>query len=98
VGGKDRLAAGPGLVAEASQPVESVSLGPFADVSDAQAAHYSGVLQGPALFEQEQGAATAGDPNGAGAGALPALDLGSVGWGQDDAQSGLAAAHGDTGS
>src|SRR5512142_1010677 len=69
-GGKDRLAAGSGLVAEAGQAVEAVSLGPLADMSDAQAAHRGGVLQGPALFEQEQGAAPARQPNGAGAGAL----------------------------
>src|SRR3954447_4321838 len=56
-GGKDRRAAGSGLVAEASQPVGSVSSGPLPDVSHAQAAQRGGVLQRPPLFEQEQGAA-----------------------------------------
>src|SRR5512143_2781870 len=39
---------------------------------------------------------TGSQPSGAGGRALPALDLGSVLWAQDDGQGGLPALHGDT--
>src|SRR5687768_17478347 len=52
-GGKDRLAAGSGLVAESGEPVGPESFGPLADVSHAHAAESGGLRQGPALLEQE---------------------------------------------
>src|SRR3954447_15872722 len=53
-GGKDRLAAGSGLVVEAGEPVGSESHGPLADVPHVHAAEPAGSRQGLALFEQEQ--------------------------------------------
>src|SRR4029079_11297199 len=58
-GGKDRLAAGPGLVPEASQAQASEAFGPFADVPHAHPAPLGCVLQGQAAFEQEEDAAAA---------------------------------------
>ena len=95
-GEKDRLAAGPGPVAEAGQAVGSKPFGPLTDVPHAPAAPFGGVLQGQAAFEQQEDAAAAGQAGGTLGGALPTLDLRSVGRGQDDAQGRFAAAHGDT--
>src|SRR5262249_6617658 len=69
-GGKDRLAAGSGPVAEADQAVEPEAFGPLADVPHAEAAPLGGVLQGQAAFEQQEDAAAAGQSDGAGGGAL----------------------------
>src|SRR5512135_3515642 len=81
---------------QASQPMASEPLGPFAHVPDAHAAQLGGVLQGLSLSEQEKSTAATGQPSGAGGRALPVLDLGSVLWAQDDGQGGLPATHGDT--
>src|SRR5947209_17310120 len=59
-GGKDRLAAGSGPVAEAAQAVGSEAFGPLADVADAHPAALGGVLQGQAAFEQQEDASAAG--------------------------------------
>src|SRR5215469_14652207 len=50
-GGKDRLAAGSGLVAKAREALVTIPLGPFSDMAHAQAAGRGGLLQGPALLE-----------------------------------------------
>src|SRR5262249_23988472 len=50
-GGKDRLAAGSGPVAEAGQPEEPEAFGPLVDVPHAHPAALGGVLQGQAAFE-----------------------------------------------
>src|SRR5215472_4317018 len=94
-GGKDRLAAGPRLVAQASQSLVAVSLGPFADMPHAQAAGRGGLLQGPAALEQQEEAAAPGQSGGGSRRSQPVLDLGPVGGGQDDDQGGLTATHGD---
>src|SRR5262249_36593212 len=96
-GGKGRLAAGSGLVAEAGQAVAPEPFGPLADVARAHPAPLGGVLQGQGPFEQQEDAAPAGQAGGAFGGALPALDFRSVGGGRDDGQGRFAAAHGDTG-
>src|SRR4051794_20615769 len=96
-GGKDRLAAGSGLVTKAGEAMGPIPLGPLADVSHAHAAEPGGLLQGAALFEEEEDAAPACQPSGAGGRALPALDLGSIFRGQGDGQGGLAAPHSATG-
>src|SRR3954449_6769665 len=93
-GGKDRLAAGSGLVVKAGEPLGSESFGPLADVPHTHAAKAGGFLQGLAPFEQEQDTAAACQPGGTGRGALPALDLSSLFRGQGDRQGGLAAPHG----
>src|SRR4051812_48861954 len=56
-GGKDRLAAGSGLVMKSGEPVVPEPFGPLADVPHAHAAESSGLLQGLAQFEQEQNTA-----------------------------------------
>src|SRR5262249_21607664 len=63
-GGKARLAAGWGLAAPARQSLVTVSLGPFADVARAQAAGRGGLLQGPALLEQQEEAPAPGQSGG----------------------------------
>src|SRR4051794_35924322 len=95
-GGKDRLAAGSGLVLKSGEAVGPEPLGPLADVPRAHAAEPAGCLQGLALFEQEQDPAPAGQPGAASRRALPALELSSVFRGQGDGQGGFAAPHGDT--
>jgi hypothetical protein len=95
-GGKDRLAAGSGLVAKAGEPAGSESFGPLADVPHAHAAESGGLLQGLALLEQEQDTASACQAGGASRRALPALDLGSIFRSQVNGQGRFAAPHGDT--
>src|SRR3954470_19911652 len=95
-GGKDRLPAGAGLVVKSGEPVGPEPLGPLADVPHAQAAEPGGLLQGLALFEQEQDTAPACQPGVASRRALPVLDLGALFRGQGDGQGGFAAPHGDT--
>src|SRR5215472_5177269 len=63
-GGKDRLAAGSGLVAQAHQSLVKVAPGPFADMAHAQAASLGGLLQGLASLEQQQEAAAPGQASG----------------------------------
>src|SRR4051795_7066448 len=75
-GGKDRLAAGSGLVAEAGQSLGPESLGPLAGVADADAASPGGLHEGVAPFEQGQETSPPGQTGGAGGGPLPAFDLG----------------------
>src|SRR3954470_14873647 len=81
-GGKDRLAAGSGSVAEAGQAMESEAGGPLADVAHAHPAPLGVALQGQATREQKEDAPAAGQAGGAGGGALPAFDLRAVGRGQ----------------
>src|SRR5262245_26213498 len=95
-GGKDRLAAGSGLVAQARQSLVTVSLGPFADVARAQAAGRGGLLQGPALLEQQEEAPAPGQSGGSLRRPQPVLDRGPVGGGQADDQGGFTATHSDT--
>src|SRR4051794_7551741 len=95
-GGKDRLAAGSGLVVKPGEPAGPEPLGPLADVPRAQAAEPAGSRQGLAPFEEEQDPAPARQPGAASRRALPALDLSSVFRGQGDGQGGFAAPHGDT--
>src|SRR5689334_5041502 len=94
-GGKDRLAAGSWLVVKSGESVGSEPFGPLADVSHAHAAGPGGLLQGLALFEQEQDPAPASQPGVASRRALPASDLGLVFRGQSDGQGRFAAPHGD---
>src|SRR5947208_10545917 len=61
-GGKDRLAAGSGLVVEPGEPVGSEPFGPLARMPRAQAGEPGGLLQGLALFEQEQDTTPASQP------------------------------------
>src|SRR4051812_32111584 len=61
-GGKDRLAAGSGLVVKSSEPVGPEPLGPLADMPHAHPAKSGGLLQGLAQFEQEQDPAPACQP------------------------------------
>src|SRR5918993_1896463 len=82
-GGKDRLAAGSGLVAKPGQAAGAESFGPLAHMPHAQAGEPGGLLQGLALFEQEQGTPPAGQPGMASRGALPVLDRGAVFRSQD---------------
>jgi hypothetical protein len=95
-GGKDRRAAGPRLVVEASQPLASKPLGPLAGVPHAQATPLGGVLQGHSLFQQQQDATPAGQSGGAGGRPLPTLDFCTVRRREDDGQGGFAATHGVT--
>src|SRR3954447_4169770 len=95
-GGKDRRAAGSGLVVKSGESVAPEPFGPLADVPHAQAAEPGGLRQGLALFEQEQDTAPACQPGVASRRALPVLDLGAVFRGQSDGQGGFAAPHGDT--
>src|SRR3954452_16698691 len=94
-GGKDRLAAGSGLVSEAVEPMGPESLGPLAGVPHAHAAGPGGLHEGLAPFEQEQETSSSGQSGGAGGGPLPAFDLGADFRGQMDRQGGFAATHGD---
>src|SRR5947209_17867634 len=73
-GGKDRLAAGSGLVVKACEPVGAEPFGPLADVPRAHAAESAGLLQGLALFEQEQRPAPARQPGVASRRALAVFD------------------------
>src|SRR3954449_10464659 len=93
-GGKDRRAAGTRLVTKAGKPQGPIALGPLADMPHAHAAEPGGVLQGLALFKQEQATAPTRQPGAASRRALPVLHLGSVFRSQDDRQGGFAAPHG----
>src|SRR4051794_39089795 len=95
-GGKDRLAAGSRLVAQARESLVAVSLGPFADVAHAQATGRGGLLQGHASLEQQEEATAPGQTGGGLRRSQPVLDLGPVGGGRDDLQGGFTATHGDT--
>src|SRR5829696_5182027 len=61
-GGKDRLAAGSGLVVKSGESVGPVAFGPLADVPHAHAAEPGGLRQGLTPFEQDQGPAPAYQP------------------------------------
>src|SRR5262245_16040151 len=61
-GGKDRLAAGAGLVVKSGESVVAEPFGPLADVPHAHATESGDLLQGLALFEQEQDPPTAYQP------------------------------------
>src|SRR5262249_30581855 len=95
-GGKDRLAAGPGLVAESRQSLVAVSLGPFSDIAHAQAAGRGGLLQSRPSLEQQQEAAAAGQARGGCPRTQPPLGVRSIRRGQGDDQGGFAAKDGDT--
>src|SRR3954467_6082367 len=75
-GGKDRLAAGSGLVVKSGEPPGPEPFGPLADVPHVQAAEPAGSGQGLAPFEQEQDTSPACQPGGSGRRPLPVLDLG----------------------
>jgi hypothetical protein len=81
---------------KSGETIGSEPFGPLAHVPHAHAAESRGLLQGLALFEQEQDPTPACQPGVASRRSLPALDLGPVVRGQGDGQGGFAPTHGDT--